>query len=413
MMAELDCTIDLGILRGSFKDWDFEKESGDTNDFYKFLKENFNHHYIRMLEYGRRNVSWSTVAPTGTVSLLAQTTSGLEPLFQPFYTRRRKISKPDERVDFTDDSGDKWTEFPVLHPKFEEWIRSLYNGDITSTDKFLNENIANIPLKGEILESFIVGLDTKQLKFLFTASPWYKATANDIDWIKRVKMQGIIQSYTTHSISSTINLPEDVSEGEVSDIYLAAWEKGLKGITVYREGSRAGVLITDKEDKKETFEYKDAVRRPKKLKADVHFSTLKGEKFTVVVGLLDGKPYETFITGGFLSINKDNEVTKKEKGVYETKEGLAIAGFESPEFLAITRLISTSLRHGADIRFIVEQLNKIGDMFSFARVISRVLKRYIPEGSKSTVSCLECGSEEVIFEEGCSRCLSCASSKCG
>jgi ribonucleoside-diphosphate reductase alpha chain len=230
------------------------------NDFYQMLYDIFPDKVERMINFGRRNVSWNTVAPTGTVSLLANNcTGGIEPLFAPYYFRRKKINPNEEgvRVDFVDQNGDSWTEYPVLHPYFKEWCENK------------EESIG------------IENYSKEALKELFEKSPYYGSTANDIDWVKRVEIQGIIQKYTTHSISSTINLPNNVTEAEVSDIYMQSWKKGLKGITVYRDGSRSGVLITEPKKEINTFGYVDAVKRPKELKAELHTVTIKGEQYEV------------------------------------------------------------------------------------------------------------------------------------
>jgi ribonucleoside-diphosphate reductase alpha chain len=401
MEAELDCTIDLAILRGTFEGWDRniefteEFELVGNNKFYQMLVSEFPNQVSRMIKYGRRNVSWSTVAPTGTVSLLTQTTSGIEPLFMPFYMRRKKVNPNDKdvRVDFTDQNGDTWQEFPVLHPKFRVWAE--HHTETLGIENYTNE----------------------ALQELFEQSPWYGSTANDIDWIKRVEMQSIIQKYTTHSISSTINLPNNVSEEEVSKIYLESWKKGLKGITVYRDGSRSGVLVsTETNANRDTFEYVDAVKRPKVLEAEVHLTKVAGKPYYVVVGMMDNKPYEVFINNSELPLGK-GEVVKKNKSAYEFRNNdyhQIISSNMTDEQLAITRLTSGMLRHGADIKFIVEQLNKCdGDLFSFTKGLARVLKKFIPDGAKSTVKCHDCGSENVIFEEGCNKCLDCGSSKCG
>ena len=415
MEAELDCTIDLAILRGSFKGWDVNNEYNidiqydefdveyinikGKNNFYSFIASNFTSQCERMIKYGRRNVSWNTVAPTGTVSLLTQTTSGIEPLFMPFYMRRKKVNPGEKnvKIDFTDESGDTWQEFPVLHPKFKEWILNHTDGSCFNTDL----------------------LSPELLKVYFESSPWYGSTANDIDWIKRVEIQGIIQKYTTHSISSTINLPNDVSEEEVSKIYLESWKKGLKGITVYRDGSRSGVLVAATENKgRDEFNYVDAPKRPKELKCKIHTTNANGKKYNVIVGLLNNKPYEVFVTEYFT--HEQELILKKiNKGRYDLiKDGEtyseSITSEMTDEQAAITRLVSVSLRHGADIKFIVEQINKCdGDLFSFTKGLVRVLKKYIPDGAKSTVKCNDCGSEQVIFQEGCQTCQSCGSSKCG
>ena len=408
MEAELDCTIDLAILRGTFEGWDPKVEntysergglpSCGENLFYQFVWDNFFDQAKRMEQYGRRNVSWSTVAPTGTVSLLTQTTSGIEPLFMPFYMRRKKVNPGQEgvRIDFTDQNGDTWQEFPVLHPKFKEWY--LMNCSDEMSD--------------------INNIDKEDLQKAFEQSPWYGSTANDIDWVKRVEIQSIIQKYTTHSISSTINLPNDVSEEEVSKIYLESWNQGLKGITVYRDGSRSGVLVSTENASKsrDEFSYVDAIKRPKELDAEVHVTRVGGIPYYVVVGLLNDKPYEIFIENRELPQGKGRMI-KQSRGNYKFVqngyEQVITAGM-TDEQAAITRLASTSLRHGADIKFLVEQLNKTpGGLFSFTKGLARVLKKYIPDGAKSTVSCQDCGSTNVIFEEGCSSCKDCGSSKCG
>lgn len=405
LYAELDCTIDLAILRGTFEGFNASKEflysknlKGEyaidgKNNFYQLIVEKYPDLAEKMIKYGRRNVSWSTIAPTGSVSILTQTTSGCEPLFQPFYMRRKKINPNEEgvRVDFIDEIGDCWQEFPVLHPKFKDWI--------IATGKDENSE--------EWTENYLLGC--------FKESPWYKSTANDIDWVRRNEMQSILQKYTTNAISSTINLPSTVTEGEVSDIYFSGWKLGLKGQTVYVDGSRSGVLVTNT-DKKETFSYHDAPKRPKDLIAEVHHTNIKKIPHNVIVGLLDNKPYEIFIDNNN-SMSGIGVIIKKKKGNYFFKQGditVDITSNLSDEQAAISRLVSTSLRHGTDIKFIVEQLNKIdGDLFGFTKGLARVLKKYIPDGTKSTVTCNDCGSDNVIFEEGCNKCLDCGSSKCG
>lgn len=314
----------------------------------------------------------------------------------PFYMRRKKVNPGEKnvRIDFTDESGDKWQEFPVLHPKFKEWM-------LTNPDGYQVGDINT--------------LNKDQLQFMFEKSPWYGSTANDIDWIKRVEIQSIIQKYTTHSISSTINLPNNVSEEEVSKIYLESWKKGLKGITVYRDGSRDGVLVTESNKSRDEFNYVDAIKRPKELDAEVHVTRVGGIPYYVVVGLLNNKPYEIFIENRELPQGK-GKMIKQSRGNYKfVQEGYEqiITAEMSDEQTAITRLASTSLRHGADIKFLVEQLNKTpGGLFSFTKGLARVLKKYIPDGAKSTVSCQDCGSTNVIFEEGCNKCLDCGASAC-
>src|SRR5688500_9594415 len=244
MQAELDATIDMAILRDAFEGWDKNLEFGGThhgdkesyafqgtNSFFEMLLDEFPIQAQRMYRYGRRNVSWSTVAPTGTVSIMTQTTGGLEPLFKAYYIRRKKINPNDKniRVDFVDQNGDSWQEYPVLHPKFKKWI---INHSIKNTDHGFNSD-----------EECLSNMTRDQIQTNFELSPWYGSEADDISWEKRIGIQSIIQKYTSNAISSTINLPKDVSKETVHGIYLEAWRKGLKGVTIYREGSRTGVLV--------------------------------------------------------------------------------------------------------------------------------------------------------------------------
>ena len=411
--AELDCTIDLAILRGTFEGWDkefeFTEDSGlhGNNDFYQMLVNEFPEQAYRMNKYGRRNISWSTVAPTGSVSILTRTTSGLEPLFLPYYMRRKKVNPSDKnaRIDFKDSNGDCWQEYPILHPKFKDWINSKW--------KFASIDHTSFNIED---------CNKEDIEKMFKESPWYKSCANDIAWEKRIEIQSIIQKYTTNAISSTINLPKDVSIETVKSIYMYAWELGLKGITIYRDGCRDGVLISDTQNKNNEFAYKDAIKRPKILDGEIYDVRVRGELYNVIVGLLDGKPYEVFVQKGHNTEELENiKIIKGNKGKYNIKytiEGQEeneknIASDMTDEEAVITRLISTALRHGADVKFLVEQLNKTnGDMTSFSKAIARTLKHFIPEGSMSTVNCQECGSNNVVFEEGCSTCKNCGNSKC-
>ena len=326
--------------------------------------------------------------------------------------RRKKVNPGEKnvRIDFTDESGDTWQEFPVLHPKFKEWYYEKMGYNRADSDVFLKKSIKNK----------LNSLTKEELQKLFELSPWDDSTANDIDWIKRVELQSIIQKYTTHSISSTINLPSTVTEDEVAEIYLESWKKGLKGITIYVDGSRSGVLVSDSEANKsrDEFNYVDAPKRPKELKCKIHTTNANGKKYNVIVGLLNNKPYEVFVTEYFT--HEQELILKKiNKGRYDLiKDGEtyseSITSEMTDEQAAITRLVSVSLRHGTDIKFIVEQINKCdGDLFSFTKGLVRVLKKYIPDGAKSTVKCNDCGSEQVIFQEGCQTCQSCGSSNCG
>jgi len=416
MEAELDCTIDLAILRGHFEGWnpDYEFQVagddmngyvmvGGNNQFYEMLSTDFQIQSKKMYNYGRRNINWSTVAPTGSVSILTQTSSGVEPLFMPYYMRRKKIN-PNEvgvRVDFTDQNGDKWQEFAVLHPKFKDWMMSW---DIST----------HVGMKN------FEDLNQNDLKTLFEVSPWYQSTANDIDWKKRVEIQAILQKYTTNAISSTINLPSTVTYEEVSNIYMYGWKAGLKGQTVYVDGSRSGVLVsTDTKPQNSSFEYKDAIKRPKELDGEMFITVANGQKYKVIIGSIDSKPYEVFAS---LYVEEDGKPRKgkiiKEKknlyNFYSSGEVLYVTADMTDEEAIITRLASMSLRHGANIKFLVEQLNKSnGNITSFGKAVARILKKYIPEGEASTLKCEDCGSTNVVFEEGCSKCKSCGKSACG
>lgn len=420
--AELDCTIDLSVLRGSFDGWDKDLEFPTNNDditigankFYKMLQSDFPSQYLRMYEHGRRSVSFSTIAPTGSVSILTMTSSGCEPLFMPFYMRRKKVNPGENiRVDFVDEIGDSWQEFPVLHEKFKDWIIiQIQNSDSFESNPLLKDTNKTY----EQCSMWVNALTKDALELYFKASPWYKSTANDIDWIKRNEIQAILQKYTTNAISSTINLPSTVTEQEVSDIYMSGWKLGLKGQTVYVDGSRSGVLVDSSKPQATGFEYKDAVKRPKDLEAEVHHSTTAGISYRVIVGLLDGKPYEVFIDSSESDISGIGIVFKKGKGDYFFKKNditTNISNTMTDEQSTISRFISMSLRHGTDIKYVVEQLRKAdGDMFSFSKSIARVLKKYIPDGVEATVACDECGGSNVIFEEGCNKCLDCGHSAC-
>ena len=399
LKAELHATTDLGILRGTFYGWDsnveFSKEGKKiigNNSFYTMLSEKYKGESEKMYNIGRRNISFSTIAPTGSVSLLANNcTSGCEPLFQPYYIRRKKVNPGDNvRIDFVDQNGDSWQEFPVIHPNFEEWIK-IKHGE-----------------EGE--------LNKEKLQELFEKSPWYGSTANDVDWDKRVAMQAVLQQYTTNAISSTINLLSTVTYEEVEKIYKSAWKQGLKGVTVYVDGSRSGVLITETNKNRDEFDYIDAVKRNREEDGESHVVSIKGIKYTVIVGLKNNKPYEIFAYEGD-GYKGNGKIIKKNRGNYvfvsEDKEYPITANLNDLQE-AVTRGYSWGLRHGGDIKFAVEQLQKTkqGDFYSFNRALARVLKKYIPDGAKSTVQCSNCGSDDVIFEEGCNRCRSCGHSEC-
>jgi len=386
--AEFNSSIDMSIERGSFTGFNIDIE--ETSHFVQMLKQELPDVYTRMMKYGRRNVSISTTAPTGSVSMLTQTSSGIEPVFMLSYTRRKKVNTSDKdiKIDFTDQSGDKWQHYEVLHPKFKLWK------EITGKTKVED-------------------------------SPYYKSTAEEINWLNRLKLQSICQKYITHSISSTCNLPEDTSIEKVGEIYMTAWELGLKGITVYRAGSRTGVLISKEDSKKDNIKIQKTTspRRPKELPCDIHHITAEGKKWIVIIGLLEGDPYEVFSFRP-KSIHiptkiKSGKLAKVKQGRYdlELEDGLIIddirAHFETDEQEALTRMISTSLRHGADINFVYEQLSKShGTIVAFSKAIGRAIKKYIVNKELTGEKCSNCGSSNIILEEGCQKCADCGSSKC-
>lgn len=420
LTSEIDCTTDLAKVRGSFKGFDSSKEFSFTddfenikgnNDFYQFLVDLLPlEKIIDMIKYGRRNVSWSTVAPTGTVSLMTQTTSGIEPLFMAFYMRRKKVNANDknQRVDFTDQNGDTWQEFPVLHERFKNWI------------KIQDPNVIISELTSEDLNEY------------FIKSPWYNATANDIDWVKRVEIQSTIQKYISHSISSTINLPSDVKEEEVSTIYLESHKKGLKGITVYRDGSRSGVLVSNEKKEEITkFNEHHAPKRPKSLEARlVRFNNNK-EKWIAFIGVLDNKPYEIFtgrvdeiaiptrIENGFIVKNKTKE-SRSYDFEYEGGVEQNIDKTFHQDYWNYGRLISGVLRHGMPMHYVIGMIGtlKFDDdhINTWKAGVSRALKKFIPDGKVEGVKCQnpDCTGDRtnVIFEEGCMKCLDCGNDKC-
>ncbi|TXT66060.1 MAG: hypothetical protein BAJALOKI3v1_50060 [Promethearchaeota archaeon] len=381
-----ESSVEMAEEIGSFKCFDHNLEKDCP--FILRIKEEEPDLYDRMAKSGRRNIALTTTAPTGSVSILTQTSSGIEPVFRLSYTRRKKIHDDvNSRVDFIDDVGDKWQEFTVYHPSVLKWM------DVT----------------GETDE---------------TKSPWFGSCSPDINWINRVKMQAAAQRHVCHGISSTINLPNDATEETVNKIYLEAFASGCKGITVYRDGCRSGVLVEN--PKKTTIIETAAPKRPKKLPCDVYHCTNKGDRYYVVVGKFDGLPYEVF-TGknddgeGDTVIPKAikvGELVKKSRGHYvltndERDYSCKLTNGHSDDAVdALTRMISTSLRHGVPISFIVEQLEKTkGDLQSFSKVLARTLKRYIPDGTISTEDCPECG-EQLVRKEGCLSCNSCGWSKC-
>lgn len=420
MEAELDCSIDLSILRGAFDGWDAKKEFqtynsvpyGGANKFYQFILDEFPEQAARMVKYGRRNVSLSTIAPAGSTSLLTQTSSGCEPLFMPFYTRRKKINPSDKsaRVDFVDEIGDSWEEFAVLHPKFREWIEINFIDVIDDAPTDVSK------------------LTKERLQELFEESPWFNSTANDIDWIKRVEIQSILQKYTTNAISSTINLPSTVTEEQVSEIYMHGWKTGLKGQTVYVDGSRSGVMISEKKEELVKFHENHAPKRPKKLLAKVVKFNNNYEKWVAFVGLMDGKPYEIF-TGKLENVSiptnvEEGEIIKvNEDGVkrydFIHKEGVvkSISNVFSADYWNYGKLISGMLRHGMPLNFVVATIQELNwgeeHINTWKNGIARALKKFIKDGVVEGAKCSDCNSTNIVFEEGCMSCKDCGSSKCG
>jgi ribonucleoside-diphosphate reductase alpha chain len=403
MTAEFDSSIDMAIERGQFEV--FNRNIEDTSEFVQMMRDEFPDLYSRMMNYGRRNISISTVAPTGSLSMLAQVSSGIEPVFMTSYKRRRKINADDKnaRVDFIDDLGDAFEEFTVYHKNLEEWMRITGETDVRK-------------------------------------SPYAGATASEIDWELRVDLQSLVQKYTTHSISSTINLPTDVKEELVGDIYLESWKKGLKGITVYRDGSRSGILIADDKKKEKESDYKKEAhfpKRPKKIEADIVRFHNESEKWLAVVGLIDERPYEIFtgkmkdafnlpqwLEKGWVIKNRDENGEARYDFQYLDKEGykITIEGLSrsfDKEFWNYAKLISGILRHKMPMPYVVDliqNLNMYDDHINtWKNGVARALKRYVPDGSAAAdKKCTECGDPEgLIYSEGCLKCVSCGHSKCG
>ena len=401
--AEFQCSIDMAIERGKFKDFDADIEN--TSEFVQMLQKEFPNVYERMMQHGRRNISISTVAPTGTLSMLAQTSSGIEPVFLTSYTRRRKVMEhtPEAKVSFVDELGDRWEEFVVYHPKLKTWMA-------------VNEKTND------------------------AGNPYEGSTAPEIDWKQRVKLQAMVQKYVTHSISSTINLPEDVTQERVGEIYLNAWQQGVKGITVYRDGSGSGVLVSNDEKKDmptlETIMDTRPPRRPKKLEAEIVRFQNEKEKWIAVVGLLNGKPYEVF-TGkteeafhlptwadkGWIIKDRDEQGDARYDFQYVDKDGyrVTIEGLSrsfDKEFWNYAKLISGVLRHGMPLPYVVNLVSRL-NMFdeninTWKNGVERTLKRYIPDGTKADHKCPSCSDPDgLIYEEGCLKCKSCGHSKCG
>jgi ribonucleoside-diphosphate reductase alpha chain len=374
---KLECyrsSVHMAKILGPFKGWNPKLEK--NHEFLLRIKEEDPTLYQEMNKYGRRNVSLTTTAPTGSVSLLTCTSSGIEPVFKLSHTRRRKISDTDTNVtvNFIDETGDKWQEFEVFHPTFEKW-------------------------------KVITGKSKKE------DSPWHGSCSHEIDWSNRIKLQTVAQKHICHGISSTLNLPKDISIEDVKKIYLQAAKNGLKGVTIYREGSRSGVLI----NKNSNNEYE----RPKELDCDVYVISRDKTPFFILIGKLNGIPFEIFAGNNFNNtIDKKIEqgkIIKSARGKYKFVNGSTelspISAFTDPDIDCITRLVSTSLRHKVPIEFICSQLDKSGGhLHSVHKAIVRALKSYIKDGTKMGEQCPEC-SNDVWYKEGCKTCT-CGWSKC-
>ena len=417
-LAAYRSSVMLAKERGAFEIFDAKRE--EKNPFINRLREADPALYEDMLKYGRRNIACLTIAPTGTTSLMTQTTSGIEPVFLPVYKRRRKVNPNDSeaRVDFVDETGDAFEEYIVFHHKFVTWMQA--NG-YSASKKYTQEEVEELVAK----------------------SPYYKATSNDVDWLQKVRMQGRIQKWVDHSISVTINLPNDVSEELVDSLYVEAWRCGCKGCTVYRDGSRSGVLIaTDKKKKKEDCNCMQppviVSTRPRELDADVVKFQNNREKWIAFVGLLNGRPYEIFtgladddegimlpknVSKGTIIKSYDEDGNKHYVFQFKNKRGykMTIEGLDgkfNPEYWNYAKLISGVLRYGMPIDQVIKlvqgmELNS-ESINTWKNGVERALKKYLPNGMEAKgQKCPNCGLETLIYQEGCLICTNCGASKCG
>ena len=415
-LAAYGASVAMAEERGAFPLYDAARELG--NPMIARIREADPALYERMTRSGRRNIAMLTIAPTGTTSLMSQTTSGIEPVFRPVYKRRRKINPSDHnvKVAFVDDTGERFEEFYVFHHNFVEWAR--VNGYDTSK---------------------LATIDDAELEKLVAASPYHKATANDIDWVAKVKMQGAIQKWVDHSISVTVNLPNEVSEELVADVYRTAWECGCKGVTVYRDGCREGVLLDKKQQKKKGCDKGAAdgsLKRPKSLPADIVRFKNGQEEWIAFVGLMDGRPYEIFtgkleedalyiprkITKGNIIKVREADGKKRYDFQYTDRYGYTntvggISRLFDEEFWNYAKLISGVLRHGMPIDNVVSLIESLHlnseTINTWKNGVERALKQYIVDGTKSKEKCPSCGQETLIYQNGCLTCASCGYSKCG
>ena len=418
-LAAYNSSVQMAKERGAFAIYDTKRE--EQNPFIQRLREADPDLYTEMTTYGRRNIACLTIAPTGTTSLMTQTTSGIEPVFLPVYKRRRKVNPNDaeSRVDYVDETGDAFEEYIVFHHKFVTWMEA--NGYPTSK-RYTQAEVDNLVAK----------------------SPYFKATSNDVDWLMKVRMQGRIQKWVDHSISVTINLPSDVSEDLVNQLYIEAWKCGCKGCTVYRDGSRSGVLIStdNKKKKKEDCNCMQApiivAKRPRELDADVVRFQNNREKWIAFVGLLNGRPYEIFtgladdeegimlpknIAKGTIIKSYDEDGQKHYDFQFKNKRGykMTIEGLDGkfrPEYWNYAKLISGVLRYGMPIDQVIKlvqgmELNN-ESINTWKNGVERALKKYLPNGTVAKgQTCPNCGQETLVYQEGCLICTNCGASRCG
>ena len=428
-LAAYGSSVQMAKERGAFEIYDAKRE--ENNPYINRLREAYPKLYDEMVKYGRRNIACLTIAPTGTTSLLTQTTSGIEPVFMPVYKRRRKVNPSDKdvHVDLVDENGDSFEEFIVYHHKLVTWM-----------------NINNIPVRRDYTQ--------EELNAIVEKSPYYKATANDVDWVNKVRMQGEVQKWVDHSISVTINLPNDISEEMVGKLYVEAWRSGCKGCTVYRDGSRSGVLValSDNDKKKEKekengtnerqaeryiAEEEHILKRPVELEADVVRFQNKKEKWIAFIGLIDGRPYEIFtgiadddegifcpksVTKGKIIKAVGEDGVKRydfqfinKRGFKTTIEGLSEKF--NPEFWNYAKLISGVLRYGMPIPQVLKLVSSLEldskSINTWKMGVERALKRYIHNGESAAEKCPNCGQNTLVYQEGCLICTNCGTSRCG
>ena len=406
-------SVELAKERGAFPLYDYNREK--NNPFISRIFESSEGLEAKMKKYGRRNISLLTIAPTGTTSMMAQTSSGIEPVFMVSYKRRKKVNPNDKSVtiSFVDEVGDSWEEYNVFHHKFVDWLK------INGYD-----------------EAEVRNMDDKELEELIKKSPYYGAMANDVDWVQKVRMQGAVQKWVDHSISVTVNVPNNTEEKLIGEIYEEAWKSGCKGMTVYRDGSRSGVLVS-KEKKEDPNEFKEtyAPPRPQRLDADIVRFQNNKEKWVAVVGILKGRPYEIFsgkaedffvanyVEQGWVVKNKTEKGKTRYDLEYEDRDGFTqvyrgLSRTFDKEYWNYAKLISGILRHGMPLPFVVDVVSSLSfeteTINTWKTGIVRALKKFIPDGSKDAkgTACPECG-DELIYKEGCLSCKSCGYSKCG